>query len=96
MNVEDRTRFARYYPGYIEPPEADTSDNEKNQENEDEKKTKETTDKKTTDKKTTDKETTDKKNILGYIDKISIDKDKLVMDTIVNSNANSNPRNNQY
>lgn len=77
MNVEDRIRFARYYPGYIEPPEADTSDNEKNQENqgnEDEKKT---------------KETTDKKNILGYIDKISIDKDKLVMDTIINSKLQS-------
>lgn len=82
MNVEDRTRFARYYPGYIEPPEADTSDNEKNQEtqeNEDEKKTKETT----------DKEKTDKKNILGYINKINIDKDKLVMDTIINSKLQS-------
>lgn len=81
MNVEDRTRFARYYPGYIEPPEADTSDNEKNQENqgnEDEKKNK-----KTTDKETTDKETTDKKNILGYIDKINIDKDKFIIDTIM-------------
>ena len=82
MNVEDRTRFARYYPGYIEPPEADTSDNEKNQENqenEDENKNQETT----------DKETTDKKNILGYIDKINIDKDKLVMDTIINSKLQS-------
>jgi hypothetical protein len=71
MNVEDRTRFARYYPGYIEPPEADTSDNEKNQENQG-------------NEETIDKKTTDKKNILGYIDKISIDKDKLVMDTIIN------------
>jgi hypothetical protein len=71
MNTEDRTRFARYYPGYIEPPEADTSDNEKNQENQ-----------KNEDE---NKETTDKKNILGYIDKISIDKNKLVMDTLINS-----------
>ena len=71
MNVEDRTRFARYYPGYIEPPEADTSDNEKNQENQG-------------NEEAIDKKTTDKKNILGYIDKISIDKDKLVMDTIIN------------
>ena len=78
MNVEDRTRFARYYPGYIEPPEADISDNDKNQKhqgNEEE----------NTNKEATDKKTTDKKNILGYIDKISIDKDKLIMDAIINS-----------
>jgi hypothetical protein len=72
MNIEDRKRFSRYYPGYIElPEELEILDNEKNQENE-------------------DKDIT-KKNILGYIDKINIDKDKLVMDTIMDSNANSNP-----
>jgi hypothetical protein len=72
MNIEDKKRFGRYYPGYIElPEELEISDNEKNQENE-------------------DKDIT-KKNILGYIDKINIDKDKLVMDTIMDSNANSNP-----
>jgi len=69
MNVEDRKRFARYYPGYIEPPEElEILENEENQE----------------------KEIIDKKNILGYIDKINFDKDKLIIDTIMNSNANSN------
>lgn len=72
MNIEDRKRFARYYPGYIElPEELDTLENEENQENQ-------------------EKDITDKKNILGYIDKINIDKDKLIIDTIMNSNANSN------
>jgi hypothetical protein len=66
MNDEDRKRFARYYPGYVEPPEIIEEDNDndddKNNENQSE-----------------------KKNILGYIDKINIDKDKFIINTIVNS-----------
>jgi hypothetical protein len=60
MNEEDKKRFARYYPDYVEPPEQDNeADNSTN---------------------------LDKKNILGYIDKIVIDKDKLINDTINHSN----------
>ena len=72
MNIEDRKRFGRYYPGYIDlPEEIEISDNE-------------------------NKDITDKKNILGYINKINIDKDKLVMDTIMDSNANSNANSNTH
>ena len=72
MNIEDRKRFGRYYPGYIDlPKEIEISDNE-------------------------NKDITDKKNILGYINKINIDKDKLVMDTIMDSNANSNANSNTH
>ena len=44
----------------------------------------------------------EKKNILGYIDKIDINKNKLIIDTIVsntansNSNTNSNTNSNSY
>jgi len=57
MNTEDKKRFARYQPCYIEPP---------------------------LDPELQENEITDKKNILGYIDKINIDKNKLVLDTIIN------------
>ena len=60
MNEEDKKRFARYYPGYIEP-EIEEDDNLETNENND---------------------NNDKKNVLGYIDKIDIDKDKLVNDAI--------------
>ncbi len=72
MNNEDRKRFARYYPGYVEPPEiiAEDNDDDKNNENQSE-----------------------KKNILGYIDKIDINKNKLIIDTIVSNTANSNTAN---
>lgn len=63
MNEEDRKRFARYYPDYIEPPEEDNSDKDVDSDNNEE-----------------------KKNILGYIDKINIDKDKLISETIMNNN----------
>jgi hypothetical protein len=63
MNEEDKKRFARYYPGYIEP-QVEEDDNPETNENND---------------------NNDKKNVLGYIDKIDIDKDKLVNDTIKNT-----------
>jgi hypothetical protein len=59
MNDEDKKRFARYYPGYIEPLESIEDDDKSNQ--------------------------TEKKNILGYIDKIAIDKEKLIINTISNT-----------
>lgn len=58
MNEEDKKRFARYYPGYVEPPE--------------------------TIEETTETQS-EKKNILGYIDKINIDKEKLIINTIINN-----------
>lgn len=74
MNDKDRKRFSRYYPGYIEQLEELEISDSG----------------KTQEKKNQDKDITDKKNILGYIDKINIDKNKLVMDTIMDSNVNSN------
>jgi hypothetical protein len=77
MNDEDRKRFARYYPGYVEPPEIieedNDNDNNKNNENQSE-----------------------KKHILGYIDKIDINKNKLIIDTIVSNTTNSNNNSNSY
>lgn len=61
MNEEDRKRFARYRPGYIEPPENDEEDIEN------------------------DKDKDKKSKQLGYIDKIEIDKDKFIIDTIQQS-----------
>jgi hypothetical protein len=61
MNEEDKKRFARYYPGYIEPPEQDDTLENDTLENDN---------------------SNDKKNVLGYIDKINIDKEKLVNDAI--------------
>lgn len=81
MNDEDRKRFARYYPGYVEPPEIIEEDNDDDKNNENQ---------------------SEKKNILGYIDKIDINKNKLIIDTIVsntansNSNTNSNTNSNSY
>ena len=51
MNNEDKKRFARYLPGYIEPQEPEKIEDIK-------------------------------KNTLGYINKIDIDKNKLIIDTI--------------
>jgi hypothetical protein len=65
MNANDRKRFARYYPNYIEPLELKEQELVDNNQN--------------------DKHS-DKKNILGYINKINIDKNKLVIDTITHSN----------
>ena len=64
MNEEDKKRFARYYPGYVEPPE-NVEEDIQNADNQSE-------------------NNTEKKNILGYIDKIAIDKDKLIINTISN------------
>ena len=61
MNEEDKKRFARYYPGYIETPEQDDTLENDTLENDN---------------------SNDKKNVLGYIDKINIDKEKLVNDAI--------------
>jgi len=66
MNEEDKKRFARYYPGYIEPQVEEDDNSETNENNE-------------------NTEHNDKKNILGYIDKIDIDKDKLINDAIQNT-----------
>ena len=68
MNDEDRQRFARYYPGYVEPPEIIEEDNDDDKNNENQ---------------------SEKKNILGYIDKIDINKNKLIIDTIVNNTTNT-------
>ena len=69
MNEEDKKRFARYYPGYVEPQinDEDNLDNENTNENTNE----------------------NKKNVLGYIAKIDIDKDKLINDTITNYKNNA-------
>lgn len=79
MNIEDRKRFARYYPGYIETLEEieilNKIDNQV---------------KKIDNQVKEEKELNDKKNILGYIEKINIDKNKLIIDTIINYNANNN------
>ena len=65
MNEEDKKRFARYYPGYIEPPEQDdTLEND------------------TPENDNSNDNSNDKKNVLGYINKINIDKEKLVNDAI--------------
>lgn len=61
MNEEDKKRFARYYPGYVESVDNETLEN-------------------LADEK--DITTSDKKEVLGYIEKIDIDKDKLIKDTI--------------
>lgn len=68
MNAEDKLRFARYLPGYIEKEiieKESTQGNESNESNE-------------------GNEGNEKK-ILGYIEKINIDKNKLIIDTIINN-----------
>ena len=65
MNAEDKLRFARYLPGYIEKEiieKESTQGNESNESNEG-----------------------NEKKILGYIEKINIDKNKLIIDTIINN-----------
>jgi hypothetical protein len=64
MNDIDRKRFARYYPGYIEPEELQDDTNED---------------------ETSNNVNTEKKHILGYIEKIDFDKDKLINETISNT-----------
>ena len=66
MNENDIKRFARYRPGYIEPPETDLVDDIDIQ-------------KQPLDNTNNNP---DKKHQLGYIDKITIDKNKLIIDAI--------------
>lgn len=76
MNKEDKQRFARYYPGYVEPPECDNDNNDANDAN---------------DGNGNDN-SKEKKNILGYIEKIDIDKDKLIIDAINTNNTTNNTK----
>jgi hypothetical protein len=71
MNAEDKLRFARYLPGYIEKEIIEKESTQGNESNE--------------GNKGNQGNEANEKKILGYIEKINIDKNKLIIDTIINN-----------
>jgi hypothetical protein len=77
MNKEDKIRFARYYPGYIETNsdiENETIDNKNNNTGNN------------TGTDTSNNSNNINKNVLGYIEEIKIDKNELI-ENIIKSKA---------